>query len=233
MNRLRLARSWAAWALGLAAWGWGALAGAAPTLSYGALPGAGTYYGTGNFDANWTIASDNGIVLGLGFKDRQTFALLDGSSGTYFSVPGTYPGGGSRQHTSYQFSVDFTQASATGLTFQLCVDHDPSLATALSCVNPATWWGDNEAAPSGFLGFQNSQNIGFADTPGGAFDPSMNGTFDFVLTAFNGNTALDSVTARVQIGDALAVPEPGSLALLGLGVGALAWSGRRRRGAAA
>jgi hypothetical protein len=206
-------------------------ASAAPTLSYGALPGAGTYYGSGNFDTNWTIGTNSGIVLGLGFKDRQSFALLDGSDGTYFSALGNYAGGGSKQHTSYQFSVDTTgyAASTAPLTYSLCVDHDPTAAgVALSCVNPGTYWVDNNVAPNPFIGFQNSENIGFGDTPGGAFNPAMNGTFDFVLTAFSGNVMVDQVSARVQIGDALAVPEPGSMLLVGLGMGLLVWASRRK-----
>jgi hypothetical protein len=208
-------------------------ASAAPVVSYGALPGAGTYYGSGNFDANWTQGAENGIVLGLGFKNRATFALLDGSSGTYYVPLGLYAGGGGKEYLSYQFSVDQTVYNTNDgnqpVTYRLCIDHDPSLtATAFSCVDPATKWGDNKAAPVGFVGFQNSENVGFGDTPGGAFDPTKNGTYDFTLAAFQGETLLDFVSARVQIGDPATVPEPAALALVLAGLTGAMWRTRRR-----
>ena len=182
-------------ALALAAAG---AAHAAPTISYGALPGAGTYYGSGNVDANWTVCQENGIILGLGFKDRATFALLDGSTGTYYVDLGTYAGGNGKQHLSYQFSAE----GAAGTVYSLCVDHDPTAGVSATCVNPATYWNDNyHAAGSPATTLQNSENVGFADTPGGAFNPAQFGLYTFTLSAFTANGALlDSVSALVQVG---------------------------------
>lgn len=55
------------------------------------------------------------------------------------------------------------------------------------------------------------------------FDPTDTGTYTFVLSAFDGVTAVASTTATVL------VPEPSAFALLGLGAGALLLRRRRQR----
>lgn len=62
------------------------------------------------------------------------------------------------------------------------------------------------------------------------FDPTVDGTYDFVLSASRGGTEFVRTSIQVIVGDGAAeVPAPGSLALVGLGVLGLASMRRRRR----
>lgn len=204
-----------------------ALASVSAQASYGNLAQPpGVYFGSGNVNGNWTINANtsNGIELGLRVKNRQTGALLDGSTGTYFADPGTYAGGGIKARWNYEFSVNIGPHSfSDGLTFRLGVDHDPSAGQTFSWVDPQTYWsGDNATVANGF---QNSQNVGFGDTPGGAFDVNQNGLYTFVLEGSDTNGRTFSTSMNVQVG---AVPEPGTYALMLAGLGLLGFVARRR-----
>ena len=150
--------------------------------------------------------------------------MLDGSSGTYFADPGTYPGGGVKAQWNYEFSVNIgTHSFTEGLTFRLGVDHDPSAGVNYTWVEPQTHWADNATVANGF---QNSQNVGFAGTPGSAFDVNQNGLYSFVLEVRDTNERLlDSTAMNVQVG---AVPEPETYALLLAGLGGIGLVARRR-----
>lgn len=190
---------------------------AAPMMSYGNI-GAPGVYASFVLNGNWTIGTENGIELALRAKNRQTFALLDGSTGTYQATPGTYTGANGKATWNYEYSVNAGQYELSDLSFLLSVDHDPSVGISFSSVNPYTYWVDNAIAPDPTNGFQNSQNVGFPSTPGGAFDFNQQGLYAFKLEAFQGTTLLDSVSMNVQVGDTIPVhvPEPGTFALMGL-----------------
>lgn len=200
---------------------------AAVVNSYGSLSGPGVYFGTGNSNGEFTIATDNGIELGLRAKNRQTFELLDGSDGVYEAPLGTY-GPGVKQYTSYEFSANTTgYEGKETLSFRLGVDHNPTMMTLFAWVDPTMYWIDNAIAPAGYSGFQNSQNVGFSDTPGGAFNPTVSGMYTFVLEAWAGQQMMDTVTMQVKVGDTVPVPEPGSLALMFGAIGALSLTRRK------
>lgn len=192
--------------------------------SYGDLANPGVYFGAGNVNGNFTIGTDNGIELGLRAKNRATGALLDGSSGTYFADPGHYAGGGSKAQWNYEFSFNLSGLSDNeGLSFLLGVDHDPSAGTAYTWVDARTYFGDNATSGSSF---QNSQNVGFHSTPGGAFDLDQNGLYSFVLEVRAANdNLLGSTSMNVQVG---AVPEPETYALMLAGLGVVGFASRRR-----
>ncbi|MDE2081694.1 MAG: PEP-CTERM sorting domain-containing protein [Burkholderiales bacterium] len=75
---------------------------------------------------------------------------------------------------------------------------------------------------------QNSENLGFF---GPGFDPTVDGTYSFYLAAYSTQglpVARTDITVVVGKGGA-AVPEPASLALVGVALFGAAVAGRRRR----
>ena len=197
--------------------------------SYGNLSAPGVYFGAGNSNGNWNIGTDHGIELGLRAKERPSGNLLDGSTGTYFADPGLYAGGGVKARWNYEFSFNIGERAYDGLTFRIGVDHDPSAAVSYSWADPRTQWGDNAMVtlvPDGSNGFQNSQNVGFGGTPGGAFNVNQDGLYSFALEVRDATGALlDSTTMNVQVG---AVPEPETYALMLAGMVAVGFAARRR-----
>jgi len=195
-------------------------------MSYGDVATPGVYFGTGNVNGNWTISTDSGVELALRAKNRETLLTLDGSSGTYWADLGLCAScsGVPKAMWSYEFSAN--SGAVSGLTYRLGIDHDPSAATLYAFVDPTTYWSDNAIASGGFIGFQNSQNVRFGDTPGGIFNVNQAGLYSVTLEAWNGASMVNSVTMQVQVGP---VPEPETYALMLAGLGALAFLARRRR----
>jgi len=196
------------------------------TMSYGDIATPGVYMGTGITNGEWTISTDSGVELALRAKNRENFMLIDGSSGTYMAPLGLCGActGVPKAMWSYEFSVN--SGAVTGLTYRLGIDHDPTAGTLYAFVDPTTYWSDNAMAPSPFIGFQNSQNVRFGDTPGGIFDVNQAGLYSVTLEAWNGATMVNSVTMNVQVGP---VPEPETYALMLAGLAGVGFMVRRRR----
>lgn len=170
-----------------------------------------------------TTLGTNGL-LGLTATARfSNPTVTNNGAGRFFAVSGidqTNTTSISGQYSRWNFNFYIDNGSQTGNTYQLFMDVDPTAGETFKSFGPASVQGVS----------QNSWNLGF-DTfetaLGYVFDPIANGEYTFLLTASAGAAELARTAIVVQVGGGLAVPEPGSMALVGLGL--LGLVGLRRK----
>ena len=207
--------------------------------------------GGGVTNGNWTVNTIGTLEMGLRAKNRGTFDG-DGSSGTYSFDSGLCNpvcSGGPKAMWNYEFSVN-TRAGVTGgddLTtkiVQIRVDTDRTANFAWTGWNDVTTnWGDNAywdgidevgstdekrvgtgPALPGEFGVQQSANPLFGNSlfqPG--FDPFVSGLYRIEMRVRDTGTGLLG-----EVGINVQVPEPSSLALVGLAIAGLGFASRRK-----
>ncbi len=152
---------------------------------------------------------------------------------------------------SINSSYDGTGGALNSLTYMLSLDTDPSAAVSfltfdpINDINPGSGvvaWdhsiGDNTTAESAGAETTSVDTIGYGAAisannlaqnswkphwfiPG--FDPTLDGTYDFALTAKNLNGAtVASTSIQVIVGAGATIPEPGTIAILMTGLLGLA-----------
>ncbi len=167
------------------------------------------------------------------------------SDGTYTFQAGVAPTQASpTAEWSFEWSInsnfDGSGVNLDALTYVMGIDTDPGAGTAfltfdpINVVSPDFWdhsIGDNsttdatdsvagkDGVPGDFATYSAliannnvAQNSWKPHWFIGGFDPTVTGTYDFYITASNGAGELARVDAQIIV-----VPEPASLALLGLG----------------
>jgi hypothetical protein len=230
----------------------GALAPTVQAITYDASVTPGVIFGTGNSNGSFTVGQANGIELGLRGKMRWPASGTYNSNhdGTYSFDAVVAPGKPSPTAVwSFEWSINSNFDGNGGVldayTYLLEIDSNPSQATSFSGFDPinldtgefldhsmgtnsTTSANDSEATNAADYAtnihtYNVAQNSWQAHWFLTSFDPTVDGTYDFKLTAYSGTTALASTKMQIIVGQGgAAVPDSGTtLGLLGLSVAGL------------
>lgn len=170
---------------------------------------------TAEWSFEWSINTDYTGETGRNLGDL-TYALRldqDPSQGTdwisFDVINAANPGAGNRVQWDHAIG-DNSTSNGGGTSISNSADDASGYADLISNNNV----GQNSWKPHWFL-------------PG--FDPTVDGTYDFSLSAFDssGELARTDMQIIAGAGGAAEVPAPGTLSLLGLGLAALAFARRR------
>jgi len=214
-------------------------AAAAPVAHADTLGGPGVYFGTGNPDGNFTVATSGPLQLGLKAITRGVAPPIvpSGIDYTYSPGHGANPvlstwnfvfsvNTGSNTLGDYTYQIHITDVTTGGTaTFDPTSLLDNGQVDGLNvlCTHNAACTYDPSAT-----GIQNAENLGFGflSSQLGGFNPNAADTYTITLSA-------TAVAGGAVVNDTINVvptPEPSSLIFLGTGlVSGIGTMLRRRR----
>jgi len=188
-------------------------------------------FGNGVTDDNFALGTFGGVEVGLRARYRVRPTQPSDSNGLYGPFDrGTQtaafgsPARSDRAEWSYDFYINTGTAGAIAdFDFSLCADSDRGAGFTPVCVDPVSFFGDNNVVGNE-LG--NSMQLFFAGTPGNVgYDVNAPGLYTFSLTVSpDGGAPLGTTEITAQV-----IPEPGMLALLGLGMAGLGYARRKKQ----
>ncbi len=218
-------------------------------------------FGSGNDNGAFTVDRNNGIELGLRGKLRHDAGgsaaniFNSNGDGTYSFNAGVAPTQSSPvAEWSFEWSInsnfDGSGSDLNAFSYALGVDQDPSAATNFNISDPInvaqadhaigtnlTLAGAGTSAndPTAYASLIGNNNLAqnswkahwFIDT----LDPTLDGAYDFYLTAFNGQgNVLAHTQMQIIVGTgAVPAPEPATMLLFGAGFAGLIGSRVRRK----